>query len=116
LLFCVGPAIAQGQGEITFWNSVKDSRSAAELQTYLNRYPNGTFVQLSGAAPTPSTESAPAAGPSISHFPLLTQGAGPHAITSGPDGALWFTEDLAGKIGRITTSGAITEIRDSRRR
>jgi len=30
-------------------------------------------------------------------------------ITAGPDGALWFTETVAGKIGRITTSGVITE-------
>lgn len=30
-------------------------------------------------------------------------------ITMGPDGALWFTETNAGKIGRITTSGVITE-------
>jgi hypothetical protein len=29
------------------------------------------------------------------------------AIVAGPDGALWFTEFT--KIGRITTSGAITE-------
>jgi virginiamycin B lyase len=32
-------------------------------------------------------------------------------ITAGPDGALWFTDmsDDTGKIGRITTSGAISE-------
>jgi virginiamycin B lyase len=30
-------------------------------------------------------------------------------IAKGPDGALWFTETVAGKIGRITTSGVITE-------
>lgn len=30
-------------------------------------------------------------------------------IAVGPDGALWFTESVAGKIGRITTSGVITE-------
>ena len=30
-------------------------------------------------------------------------------ITAGPDGALWFTESYGNKIGRITTSGAITE-------
>jgi len=29
-------------------------------------------------------------------------------ITNGPDGAMWFTEFAAQKIGRITTSGAIT--------
>jgi virginiamycin B lyase len=32
----------------------------------------------------------------------------PEGITTGPDGAIWFTE-YTGKIGRITTSGALTE-------
>jgi uncharacterized repeat protein (TIGR01451 family) len=30
-------------------------------------------------------------------------------IAPGPDGALWFTENSSGKIGRITTTGVITE-------
>jgi virginiamycin B lyase len=30
------------------------------------------------------------------------------SITIGPDGALWFTEAVANKIGRIMTSGQIT--------
>jgi streptogramin lyase len=30
-------------------------------------------------------------------------------ITSGPDGALWFTQEAPDAIGRITTSGAVTE-------
>ncbi|HLJ45199.1 MAG TPA: BACON domain-containing carbohydrate-binding protein [Bryobacteraceae bacterium] len=38
---------------------------------------------------------------------LPSTGENALAITTGPDGALWFTEP--GKIGRITTSGAITE-------
>ncbi len=33
----------------------------------------------------------------------------PFGITSGPDGALWFTEQYQGKIGRITTTGSFTE-------
>jgi streptogramin lyase len=33
----------------------------------------------------------------------------PYGITAGPDGALWFTEANASKIGRITTAGVITE-------
>ena len=33
----------------------------------------------------------------------------PIGITSGPDGALWFTEYAAGRIGRITTGGVFTE-------
>lgn len=30
-------------------------------------------------------------------------------ITSGPDGALWFTDEIDSLIGRITTSGVVTE-------
>lgn len=41
-------------------------------------------------------------------FNLPTPNSGPVDITTGPDGALWFTE-FEGKIGRITTSGQITE-------
>ena len=44
-----------------------------------------------------------------SDFAVPTVGSGTQNITAGPDGALWFTETAAGKIGRITTSGAITE-------
>jgi streptogramin lyase len=30
------------------------------------------------------------------------------AIAAGPDGALWFPEELSGSIGRVTTAGAVT--------
>jgi len=30
-------------------------------------------------------------------------------ITAGPDGALWYTDFVGGKIGRVTTSGSATE-------
>ena len=32
--------------ERTFWESVKDSRNGDELRAYLNRFPNGLFVEL----------------------------------------------------------------------
>jgi streptogramin lyase len=35
--------------------------------------------------------------------------SGPVGITLGPDGNLWFTEDQANKIGKITTGGVVTE-------
>jgi streptogramin lyase len=44
----------------------------------------------------------------ITEFRLPTPNCIPRYITAGPDGALWFTENT-GKIGRITTDGAITE-------
>jgi virginiamycin B lyase len=45
----------------------------------------------------------------ITEFSITTFGGSPVGITTGPDGALWFTEQNANKIGRITTAGTITE-------
>jgi streptogramin lyase len=45
----------------------------------------------------------------ITEFPIPTGSSFPEWITTGPDGALWFTETGSGKIGRSTTAGAITE-------
>lgn len=45
----------------------------------------------------------------IGSYSLPTALSYPNAIAAGPDGALWFTEFYAGKIGRITTAGAISE-------
>jgi hypothetical protein len=41
--------------------------------------------------------------------PVTTSISRPFGITAGPDGALWFTDSYANAIGRITTSGEITE-------
>lgn len=42
-------------------------------------------------------------------FTTPTTDSGPFDIAAGPDGALWFTEENASRIGRITTSGQVTE-------
>jgi len=34
------------RGEVSFWESVRNSRDPAELQAYLDRYPNGVFAPL----------------------------------------------------------------------
>lgn len=39
----------------------------------------------------------------------LSPGAKPGAITTGPDGYLWFTDELSGRIGRMSTGGSVTE-------
>ena len=38
-----------------------------------------------------------------------TPDSGPFGITAGPDGAMWFTETAADRIGRVTSEGAFTE-------
>jgi virginiamycin B lyase len=51
--------------------------------------------------------AAPAAAGAIDEFPL-PPGTEPGAITTGPDGALWFVEEGKNSIGRITTGGVVT--------
>ena len=45
----------------------------------------------------------------VTLFTPPTPDSSPDSITPGPDGNLWFVEIAAGKIGRITPEGAITE-------
>jgi hypothetical protein len=45
----------------------------------------------------------------VTEFPLPGPADWVLDIVAGPDGALWFTEERANKIGRITTSGVLTE-------
>ncbi|HEX4505892.1 MAG TPA: hypothetical protein VH722_09200, partial [Alphaproteobacteria bacterium] len=42
-------------------------------------------------------------------YPLPTANAGVEAVTSGPDGNVWFTEFNTAKVGKITPAGRITE-------
>ena len=48
--------------------------------------------------PTESTSGA------VTQFPTPTQDSGPWGIVAGPDGNIWFTEALAGKIGKLQIS------------
>jgi virginiamycin B lyase len=54
-----------------------------------------------------------AEGVQITQFPIPSSstpaGNGPWGIAAGRDGALWFTEANVSRIGRMTTSGAVTE-------
>jgi streptogramin lyase len=49
-----------------------------------------------------------AALPPIDEFPVRTPSGAPAGITTGPDGAIWFTEHDANKIGRIM-AGSLTD-------
>jgi len=57
-------------------------------------------TKLAGCAMTPTI--------CMTEFVIPTASSGASAITAGPDGALWFTEKTANKIGRITTAGVVT--------
>jgi hypothetical protein len=40
--------------EMSFWDSIKNSNNAADFQAYLNKYPNGQFVELAKLRLQPS--------------------------------------------------------------
>jgi virginiamycin B lyase len=45
----------------------------------------------------------------VTEYPLPTPGAEVLRLALGPDGAIWFTEFVSNKIGRITNAGVVTE-------
>lgn len=45
----------------------------------------------------------------ITEFPLSQPNSRPLGITLGPDGNIWFTEQGANQIGRLTPAGVLTE-------
>ncbi len=65
--------------------------AASSMRDSLGGSPHGTITEYAIPHPVKDVPKA---------FPV--------GITTGPDGALWFAERGAGKIGRITTAGDIT--------
>jgi Caspase domain/Putative peptidoglycan binding domain len=65
------PGTSDRDFEFSYWNSVKDSKSPALLQSYLDRYPNGNFSNLARAM---LKELNPAAG-------ALAPGGAPPSFT-----------------------------------
>jgi virginiamycin B lyase len=51
--------------------------------------------------------NADASTPVVTNF-TGTGISSPEGITAGPDGALWFTNEMNNTIGRVTTGGAVT--------
>ena len=66
---------------------------------------SGTVI---GSGPTPT---APPVTPNVSfEYSVPTANANPLAIAAGADGFLYFTENAASKIGRLSTGGSFTEL------
>lgn len=75
--------------------------------------PDGA-LWLAGVTPTPPEIAPPVTVARLSTTGALsvfksTTAGDALGITTGPDGALWFAENGPDKIGRVTTSGHITE-------
>lgn len=77
-LAAVTPAVDH-QIEIAFWESIKDSKNAAELEAYLQKYPQGDFAAIAEGrlAALKEAEAAKAAAAQVA-------AASPPAVQSGP--------------------------------
>jgi virginiamycin B lyase len=105
-------------GRITTGGAITEYRIPMSFMTFPNAPPNFFSPNSIGAGPDGAlwfTFSSFASGSdSVGRITtagvftqyLLSAGRGPQGITAGPDGALWFA---ANPIGRITTSGNLTE-------
>lgn len=74
-------------------------RRAALIALLAAIVPMGVFAGPAHASGTPS----------FTVFNLTSQPAGGNAMVAGPDGNIWVTEVLSGKIARVTPTGAVTE-------
>jgi streptogramin lyase len=91
----IGPSLAAGSYTVLGSSCTGSTLSGSDAGDYLIDYSGVSdgFVVQTG----------------IQTFDVPTSDAGPVGITAGPDGALWFTETLAGgAIGRVTTGGAFS--------
>jgi hypothetical protein len=91
LSLAAATAVAQAgdPAEITFWESVRDSKNAAELQAYLDQYPNGRFAVLAKARraalqrPAPSVPATARPAPATKPAPAAAVASfAPSAVTS----------------------------------
>ena len=115
----------------TVWFATADSAATARLGTISA---TGTITQLATGA-TRTTITGIVGGPDgnlwvtevssywgdevakvstsgwghFTNYRLPNHSAHPQGITVGPDNSLWFTESAGNAIGRITTSGTLTE-------
>jgi streptogramin lyase len=55
-----------------------------------------------------TTQSASALTPTVTEHAVTTASSQPRGVAAGPDGALWFAESGANSIGRMATSGIVT--------
>ena len=89
LLLATG-ALAQTPGEISFWESVRNSKDPEELRAYLKAFPNGMFAPIARARlaalekpaavpPAPRPAAPPAAAPQP---PAAVASTAPSSVTA----------------------------------
>src|SRR3954452_14904696 len=67
-----------------------------------------TALAVAAVLAGPSAAGADTLNATFTEYPVAS-GAALRDMAAGPDGALWFTERRGEAIGRVTTTGTVTE-------
>src|SRR6266404_5075702 len=81
-------------------NSVREVQMGRRNQILLGSIVLGLGIALASRGAAPATEVSELKV-TIREWDVPTKGAHPHDPAVGPDGALWFTEQMANKLGRL---------------
>ena len=71
--------------------------------------PSGPTATSGSPAARPGAPARRASSAPRRLHPVARVGSVPKGITTGPDGALWFTEAGINSVGRVTTTGQVTQ-------
>lgn len=109
-------AQADDRADITFWESIKDSKNPAEYKAYLDTFPNGKFAALArariaaGGAPAPApaapASTAPALPTAAPAAPAPAPAAAPAAAEIEPMSAAMVASSNATLRSQPSTRGA----------
>ena len=118
-------SVAALPGQILYFTSGDDQYigridSAGNISTFtVSGFPKGItygpdgnlwYAAYDGTTNTSSrvVKFSPVSNTILASYTLWL-GAEPYGITSGKDGAIWFTDNIGDSIGRLTTSGVLTQ-------
>lgn len=98
-------------GSSTSATTTVDAPGASAILYYNGGSSLATFAVTPSVDGVSQADGGVTISPTVAmvEYTIPTANSQPLYITTGPDGALWFTENEADKIGRITTGGSITE-------
>jgi hypothetical protein len=83
-------------------SAVVDAMAPAYAAERWSRFLCVTDGKLRASLATKSAGSLPPGA--VTEFTIPSDGSGPHSITTGPDGALWFAEYHGNRVGRLVAS------------
>lgn len=102
----LSPGVDLAAVELSFWETIKNSKNPEDFKAYLRKYPNGTFAELAkirlrvlSRPQTPRDPPMPLPGLNTYQFEVMTVDAKTGRVTERRKGkSQYFIEDLGGRV------------------